>query len=128
MCWMDAGGPGGPGALAGWLADLLLLENEVEERPAAGPSYYHVDNAVRQPWDHIISLVAAELGLAQVNNISLEKWVRRVRIWPEPAEDNPAARLVNFLDDHFLRMSWAGTAGLLVARWTPFKLVNIPPS
>ncbi|KAI0469720.1 hypothetical protein GGR56DRAFT_686841 [Xylariaceae sp. FL0804] len=79
VCWTPVD------RVAGALADLLL-------EPEPGPVYY-VDNP---------------LGLAHENIISFEEWVRRVKMFPGSAEDNPAARLIDFLDDNFLRMSCGG--------------------
>ncbi|KLU92555.1 hypothetical protein MAPG_11500 [Magnaporthiopsis poae ATCC 64411] len=38
----------------------------------------------------------------------VDTWVRRVRSFPGTPEDNPAVRLVDFLDENFVRMSCGG--------------------
>ena len=57
----------------------------------------------------MIPILADALGIPRANVISFDDWVRRVRIFPSSVEaDNPAGTLVDFLDEHFVRMSCGG--------------------
>ncbi|KAK3324854.1 putative polyketide synthase [Apodospora peruviana] len=89
--------------VAGTLSDLVL-----SDRKACYP-VYHIDNPVRQPWGEMVPVLIKELGIPDGNVIPFEAWVRRVRQFPGATDgDNPAARLVDFLDGNFLRMSCGG--------------------
>lgn len=89
--------------VAATLSDLLF-------RSSGHPDpIYHIDNPVRQPWRSMIPVWAAALDIPQSNIISFDEWVRRVRHFPGSVEkDNPAYKLVEFLDSNFLRMSCGG--------------------
>lgn len=89
--------------VAGGMADLLLLDERQEMYPV-----YHIDNPVRQPWSIILAVLADELAIPSENIVPFEEWVHRVRTFPGSVDDNPAARLVDFLDDNFVRMSCGG--------------------
>ena len=69
---------------------------------------YHIENPVRQPWCEMILVLADALDIPRTNIIPFEDWVSRVRRFPGSETDNPAARLVEFLDKHFIRMSCGG--------------------
>ncbi|CAG7918759.1 unnamed protein product [Penicillium olsonii] len=72
------------------------------------PSYpiYHIDNPVRQPWSDMVLVFAEALG---VELVSFEEWLRRVRCCPSAvASENPAAKLIDFFDQDFARMSCGG--------------------
>ena len=89
--------------VAATLSDLLFRSD--------GPPdpIYHIDNPVRQPWRSMITLWAAALDIPQSNIIPFDEWVRRVRHFPGCVEkDNPAYKLVDFLDANFVRMSCGG--------------------
>lgn len=88
--------------VAGTLKDLLLAKG-------APHPFYHIDNPVGQPWSDMIRVLADALGIPNGNIIPFDHWIQRVRRSPLPVEtENPAGRLVDFLDDHFLRMSCGG--------------------
>ncbi|KAK4697088.1 acyl carrier protein, partial [Lecanoromycetidae sp. Uapishka_2] len=88
--------------VAATLGDLLLSENSPYP-------IYHIDNPVRQPWRDMIPVLADALNIPRRNTIPFEVWVRRVRNFPGSVEmDNPAAKLVEFLDGNFVRMSCGG--------------------
>ncbi|KAK3376218.1 hypothetical protein B0T24DRAFT_699496 [Lasiosphaeria ovina] len=95
MCWTPAE------AVAGAVADLVLLGEETPMAPV-----YHVDNPVRQPWGDVLDVMREELGVKEV--VPFDAWVRRVRAFPGSMDDNPAARLIDFLDENFVRMSCGG--------------------
>jgi acyl transferase domain-containing protein/thioester reductase-like protein/acyl carrier protein/ubiquinone/menaquinone biosynthesis C-methylase UbiE len=87
--------------VAATLGDILLAD-QYSSYPI-----YHIDNPVRQPWEDMIPVLANAMGIRNV--ISFKEWVRRVRHFPGSVEhDNPAAKLIEFLDDNFLRMSCGG--------------------
>ncbi|KAI1380101.1 hypothetical protein F4677DRAFT_452639 [Hypoxylon crocopeplum] len=84
------------------VADLAL------NGEADGP-VYHVDNPVGQPWEDMVPVLAEELGIPKGNIVPFAEWIRKVRRSPLAAEtENPALRLVEFLDRHFERMSCGG--------------------
>ncbi len=102
MCWTPVDD------VAGALADILLLpDDDLAGAPQMYP-VYHIDNPVRQPWSDVLPVLARGLGVSEENIIPFGQWVRRVRSFPGSVEDNPAARLVDFLDDNFVRMSCGG--------------------
>ncbi|AEO68597.1 uncharacterized protein THITE_2079455 [Thermothielavioides terrestris NRRL 8126] len=97
VCWTPVD------RVAGAVADLLLLDASVRPHPV-----YHIDNPVRQPWEQLLPVLGRELGVPPQNVIGFDEWVRRVRRFPGAVDDNPAARLIDFLDDNFVRMSCGG--------------------
>ncbi|KAI2471684.1 hypothetical protein F4781DRAFT_439960 [Annulohypoxylon bovei var. microspora] len=63
---------------------------------------YHIDNPIGQSSSRRSRCSPRE-------HRSVSKWVKRVRRSPLSIEiDNPAARLIDFIDDNFLRMSCGG--------------------
>ncbi|KAK9799873.1 putative Polyketide synthase [Seiridium cardinale] len=96
LCWTPAED------VAGTLADLLVSKQD-------NYSVYHIDNPVRQPWSKMIPVLAGLLGVPSAGIVPFAEWVRRVRSFPGATDvDNPAARLIDFLDDNFVRMSCGG--------------------
>jgi hypothetical protein len=88
--------------MAAALSELLLL-------PTRPQPIYHIDNPVQQPWSEMVQMLAAELDIPQSNIIPFDDWVARVRrSCLAPETDNPAARLIDFLEFHFRRMSCGG--------------------
>ena len=88
--------------VAATLSDLALADN------MAYP-IYHIDNPIRQPWRKMIPVLADALDIPRENTIPFGDWVQRVRHSPNlVSEDNPAAKLIDFLDDNFIRMSCGG--------------------
>lgn len=81
--------------------DLLVSE-------ATPYPIYHIENPARQPWHQMVPVLADALDIPHTNIIPFEDWVRRVRQFPGSEADNPAINLVEFLDDHFIRMSCGG--------------------
>ncbi|KAM7202686.1 NAD(P)-binding protein [Rhypophila sp. PSN 637] len=71
---------------------------------------YNIDNPRQQPWSKMIKTLVDALGLPKDNStVSFDDWDSRVRRSPlAPETDNPAARLIDFLEDHFRRMSCGG--------------------
>ena len=88
--------------VAATLLDLLIAENTPYP-------IYHIDNPVRQLWRKMIPVLADALDIPQDKAIPFNEWVQRVRDFPGLVqEDNPAAKLIEFLDDNFERMSCGG--------------------
>ncbi|KAI1152043.1 putative polyketide synthase [Nemania diffusa] len=84
------------------LAELLLM-------PATPQPIYHIDNPVQQPWLEMAQTLTRALRIPESNIVPFDDWITRVRRSPmAPETDNPAARLVDFLDYHFRRMSCGG--------------------
>ena len=97
--------PDAPGTLywtpvdqvAGTLIDLVLADT-------APHPIYHIDNPVGQPWGDMNRILADAVGIKDL--IPFEEWVERVRTAPQ--RNNPAATLLEFLDDNYPRMSCGG--------------------
>ncbi|KAH6641050.1 hypothetical protein F5144DRAFT_120541 [Chaetomium tenue] len=88
------------------MADLLKMG--VADAPDAYP-VYHIDNPVGQQWKAMSPVLAAALDIPPHATIPFSSWIKRVRRSPLlPETENPAARLVDFLDGHFERMSCGG--------------------
>jgi thioester reductase-like protein len=84
--------------MAGTLADLPFTEDPY--------AIYHIDNPVRQPWEDMMPLIADALHVPRTDVVPYEEWVDSVRNAVHLTEkDNPAAKLVDFLDTDFRRMS-----------------------
>ena len=87
---------------AATLCELLL--SDITPYPI-----YHIENPVRQPWHEMILVLADALSVPRSNIIPFNDWINRVRQFPGSIDmDNPAGRLVEFLDKHFIRMSCGG--------------------
>ncbi|KAH7133939.1 hypothetical protein EDB81DRAFT_695655 [Dactylonectria macrodidyma] len=92
--------------VAGTMVDLLRIGDG--NAPECYP-VYHIDNPVGQPWTEMSRVLAGALGIPSDRVIPFRKWVRMVRHSPLLAEtENPAARLIDFLDHNFERMSCGG--------------------
>ncbi|KAI0124996.1 hypothetical protein BJ170DRAFT_673048 [Xylariales sp. AK1849] len=88
------------------MVDLLKIGDGAP--PNASP-VYHIDNPVGQPWKAMSSVLAAALDIPSDRIIPFSTWIKRVRRSPLlPETGNPAARLVDFLEYHFERMSCGG--------------------
>ncbi|KAJ5272904.1 hypothetical protein N7478_008029 [Penicillium angulare] len=86
------------------MVDLLKLENDSEPAYSA----YHIDNPVGQPWESMSLVLSAALGIPPQNVIPHADWIKLVRRSPLSTDENTAARIVDFLDGHFERMSCGG--------------------
>ncbi|MCJ1381693.1 fusarubin cluster-polyketide synthase [Xylographa soralifera] len=83
--------------IAGTLSDLVLSDRTPQP-------IYHIENPVGQPWREVNAILADALNIP--NLIPFEEWVERVRTGGQ--RNNPAATLLDFLDDNYLRMSCGG--------------------
>ncbi|OAF54252.1 Type I Iterative Polyketide synthase (PKS) [Pseudogymnoascus destructans] len=94
-------------AAAGVMVDLCRVA-ELHNAPEPYP-VYHIDNPVGQLWKEMNPVLADALGIPADRIMPFRDWVDMVRRSPLPAETiNPAARLIDFLDDNFERMSCGG--------------------
>lgn len=93
---------------AGVMVDLCRVA-DLHNAPDPYP-VYHIDNPVGQPWKEMNPVLADALGIPPDGIVPFHPdWINMVRRSPLPAEtDNPAARLIDFLDDNFERMSCGG--------------------
>lgn len=97
LCWVPVND------VAGTLTDLLA---PVDRNPHP---FYHIDNPNGQPWSEMVEVLADALSIPRQNIIPFERWARQVRESPLSMDtDNPAGRLIDFLDHNFLRMSCGG--------------------
>jgi acyl transferase domain-containing protein/nucleoside-diphosphate-sugar epimerase/SAM-dependent methyltransferase/acyl carrier protein len=97
--------------VAAAMVDLLRVEDLGGGGVPVPEAYpvYHIDNPVGQPWKEMSPVLARELGVPGERVVPFREWVTLVRRSPLPAEtDNPAARLIDFLDQNFERMSCGG--------------------
>lgn len=70
---------------------------------------YHIENPNRYPWPTLIECLRQALGIPRTRVVPFTEWLSCLRQGPAAAqEDNPAARIVDFLDHHFVRMSCGG--------------------
>lgn len=82
--------------MAGTLVNLLEQEDPFP--------IYHIENPHRQPWADMIATLADCLDAPTL--IPFDEWVRRVRSLPwVSSTDNPAFLIIDFLEEHFVRMS-----------------------
>ncbi|KAI0881958.1 putative polyketide synthase [Annulohypoxylon maeteangense] len=91
---------------AGTMVDLLRiddLEGETEACPV-----YHIDNPIGQPWKHMSTVLASALDIPSHGIIPFREWVERVRRSSLSEKENPAARVIGFLEGHFERMACGG--------------------
>ncbi|KAI0173495.1 putative polyketide synthase [Hypoxylon sp. FL1284] len=91
---------------AGTMVDLLKIDDRdgvTEARPV-----YHIDNPVGQPWKDMGTVLAPALGVPPHGIIPFQDWVKRVRQSSLSEKENPAARVIGFLEGHFERMACGG--------------------
>lgn len=71
-------------------------------------SIYHIENPSRQPWRKMVKTLARSLDIPQSDIIPFDQWIERVRNSPASVNDCPAKQLLEFFDQHFIRMSCGG--------------------
>jgi hypothetical protein len=64
---------------------------------------YHLENPMRQSWEHTVTLLSEELQIPSSSIVPLDQWLDHVQSAPRP--ENPAANLIHFLRNDFLKMS-----------------------
>ncbi|KAH8901535.1 putative polyketide synthase [Thozetella sp. PMI_491] len=86
--------------VAATIADLVLSEAEPH-------AFYHIDNPARQPWKSLVLCLAEELGIKRI--LPFREWLHVVRTAPEAVRrDNPAVKMVDFVEQNFELMSCGG--------------------
>ncbi len=89
------------------MVDLCCVA-KLHDAPEPYP-VYHIDNPIGQPWKEMNPVLADALSIPANRIVPFHDWVNLVRRSPLPAEtDNPAARLIDFLDSNFEHMSCGG--------------------
>uniref|UniRef100_A0A8H7NLY2 Carrier domain-containing protein n=1 Tax=Bionectria ochroleuca TaxID=29856 RepID=A0A8H7NLY2_BIOOC len=108
--------------VAASIGELVLAENTPYP-------IYHVENPSRQPWSEMIGIMADALGIPPANIIPFDEWVALVKAYPGSADlENPAAKLIDFLDLHFHRMSCGGLVmDTAHAREHSETMAKVPP-
>lgn len=92
--------------VASTMMDLLCIGDTTAPKPYP---VYHIDNPVGQPWKEMSLVLAGALDIPPERIIPFRDWIKLVRRSPLNAEtENPAARLIDFLDLNFERMSCGG--------------------
>ncbi|RYC55000.1 hypothetical protein CHU98_g11209, partial [Xylaria longipes] len=91
---------------AGVMVDLLKIDDR--DGMAEACPVYHIDNPVGQPWKDMSTVLAAALGIPPHSIIPFQDWIKRVRQSPLSEKENPAARVIGFLEGHFERMACGG--------------------
>ncbi|KAF5348495.1 hypothetical protein D9756_009661 [Leucocoprinus leucothites] len=75
---------------------------------------YHMENPSRQSWEGLIDNLSSILG--DVPKVPFAEWLQKVKSAGE--EKNPAYRVINFLENDFVRMS----SGVVILRTAETKL------
>nr|UBX54556.1 poliketide synthase [Aspergillus sp.] len=69
---------------------------------------YHIENPSRQPWRKMVKTLAQCLDIPRDGIIPFDEWIERVKGSSASTNDNPARQLLEFFDQHFIRMSCGG--------------------
>ncbi|KUI60245.1 Conidial yellow pigment biosynthesis polyketide synthase [Cytospora mali] len=86
--------------------DVACTLGELILSPGTKQPIYHIENPVRQSWPAMIRMLCEILDIPSQNVVPFDDWVSKVRSSPGSTDkENPAARLVEFLSVHFVRMS-----------------------
>lgn len=88
--------------VAGALGEILIDANRSQ---ISSYPILHIENPSRQSYKDMILMIADALGVPHTNIIPFKDWVKLVRDFKGPVTENPAKQVVEFFDDHFLRMS-----------------------
>ncbi|KAE8372515.1 hypothetical protein BDV26DRAFT_297795 [Aspergillus bertholletiae] len=96
LCWTPVDD------VAGAISDLLI--SDCTTHPV-----YHIDNPVRQPWHTMLLELSNALGIPSSNIVPFKQWAKQVRSFSGNAQwANPAALLIDSLEESFERMSCGG--------------------
>ncbi|KAI1412489.1 hypothetical protein F5Y13DRAFT_179997 [Hypoxylon sp. FL1857] len=92
------------------VADTMVDLLAIGEADAPEPyPVYHIDNPIGQPWKQMSPVLADALDIPPHRIMPFRDWVKLVRRAPLHTDtENPAARLIDFLDYNFERMSCGG--------------------
>ncbi|KAL5356303.1 hypothetical protein BJX96DRAFT_171486 [Aspergillus floccosus] len=90
-------------AVAAILVDLLYIgDDKTVPHPAR---IYHIDDPVGRPWEEISSVVAEALDIPTDRFMPFKEWLHIVVHSSKSETENPARRLVPFLEQNFERLS-----------------------
>ncbi|KAK2020707.1 hypothetical protein LX32DRAFT_699880 [Colletotrichum zoysiae] len=89
------------------MVELLYVGNETAAPEPFSP-VYHIDNPVGQSWKDMSPVLAEPLGGAPERILPFRDWLRRVSRSPRSERENPPARIMDFLDRTFERISCGG--------------------
>lgn len=93
-------------AVAAILVDLLYIGDD-KTAPDSWP-IYHIDDPVGRPWEEISSILADTLDIPESQFIPFKEWLSTVSCSSKPEIENPAGRLVDFLEQNLERLSCSG--------------------
>jgi thioester reductase-like protein len=93
-------------AAAASISELLHIGNEANT-PESYP-VYHIDNPVGQPWKEMSPVLARAIGIPSDGIVPYRHWLRRITRSPLQESENPAIRIVHWLDSDYERMSCGG--------------------
>ncbi|EER25597.1 polyketide synthase, putative [Coccidioides posadasii C735 delta SOWgp] len=93
-------------AVAAILVDLLYIGDD-KTAPDPWP-IYHIDDPVGRPWEEISSVLADALDIPAGQFMPFKEWLDTVARSSKPETENPAGRLVDFLEQNFERLSCGG--------------------
>ncbi|KAI2613435.1 putative polyketide synthase [Hypoxylon sp. NC1633] len=93
-------------AVAAILVDLLYI-GEDKTAPKPWP-IYHIDDPVGRPWEEISSVLADALSIPASQFVPFKEWLGMVARSSKPEIENPAGRLVDFLEQNFEQLSCGG--------------------
>ena len=93
-------------AVAAILVELLSIRDD-KAVPGAW-RIYHIDDPIGRPWEDISSVLADALGIPTSQFMPFKEWLGAVTQSSKPETENPARRLVGFLEQHFERLSCGG--------------------
>jgi thioester reductase-like protein len=107
-----------PGTMGWTPADVIaktVMEIGMQPKHVRLHTIYHIENPVRQSWSGVITVLAEALDIPHDGSgiVPFDEWLKLVRDWPRaedngPEGNNPAYLLVDFLEEHFVRMSCGG--------------------
>ncbi|KAI1778853.1 putative polyketide synthase [Hypoxylon cercidicola] len=92
-------------AVAAILTDLLYIGDK--STPDPWP-VYHIDDPAGRPWEEMSSVLADALGIPTSQFVPFKEWLGMVARSSKPETENPAGRLVDFLEQNFERLSCGG--------------------
>jgi acyl transferase domain-containing protein/thioester reductase-like protein/SAM-dependent methyltransferase/acyl carrier protein len=93
-------------AAAASISELLHIGNEANA-PEAYP-VYHIDNPVGQSWKEMSPILTRALGIPSNGIVPYRHWLRRITRSPLQESENPASRILYFLESDYERMSCGG--------------------
>lgn len=88
---------------------VASVVHDLAIRNAPANRVYHIENPQRQRWCDMSRMIAEALGIPLTGIVSFEAWVERVRSYDDERHAaNPAKKIIDFLEEHFVRMDCGG--------------------